>query len=155
MTWRQMTIVSAIASLALASSLSAQSTTLDEGVKLFREGRFDEALIKLEEAHRSAPQDATVENLLGITESKLGHIEEADNHYLNAIRLNPSQAAPHRNLGFNLLTAKDYVHAEPELREASRLDPNDKFAHYYLSLLALATNHDSEALIQASHATKL
>jgi superkiller protein 3 len=148
-------IASTIASAAFASLLSAQSTALDEGVKLFREGRFDEALVKLEEAHRIAPRDATIENLLGITETKIGHVEEADNHYRSAIRLNPSQAAPHRNLGFNLLTAKDYVHADSELREASRLDPNDNFAHYYLLLLALATNHDSEALMQASHASKL
>ena len=148
-------IVSAIAMVALASSLGAQSTALDQGVRLFREGRFDEALIKLEEAHRIAPRNATIENLLGITETKIGHIDEADNHYRNAIRLDPSQAAPHRNLGFNLLNTKDYLHADPELREASRLDPNDNFAHYYLMLLAIATNHDSEALAQASHAGKL
>src|ERR1035441_1007106 len=154
MKWVRM-IASTIASAAFASLLSAQSTALDEGVKLFREGRFDEALVKLEEAHRIAPRDATIENLLGITETKIGHVEEADNHYRSAIRLNPSQAAPHRNLGFNLLTAKDYVHADSELREASRLDPNDNFAHYYLLLLALATNHDSEALMPASHASKL
>ena len=60
----------------------------------------------LNEAHRIAPRDATIENLLGITETQLDHIEKADNHYRNAIRLDPSQAAPHRNLGFNLLTPR-------------------------------------------------
>ncbi len=149
------TIAPALLFIALVSSLNAQPTAMDEGVRLFREGRFDQALIKLEEAHRIAPRNATIENLLGITETQLGHIDEADNHYRNAIRLDPSQAAPHRNLGFNLLTAKDYVRAEPELREASRLDPNDPFAHYYLLLLALATNRDAEALEQASHAGQL
>ncbi len=154
MTWHR-TAAPALAFLALACTLSAQSTALDEGVKLIREGRFDQALGKLEEAHRIAPRDATIENLLGITETKLGHISEADKHYRNAIRLNPSQAAPHRNLGFNLLTAKDYVHAEPELSEASRLDPSDPFAHYYLLKWALATGHDADALEQASHAGQL
>lgn len=149
------TVAPGLLLIALASSLKAQSAALDEGVSLFREGRFDQALIKLEEAHRIAPRNATIENLLGITETKLGHLDEAANHYRNAIRLDPSQAAPHRNLGFNLLTQKDYVGAEPELREASRLDPNDTFAHYYLVSLALATHRDSEALTQASRAGQL
>ncbi len=154
MKWRCM-IAFPLAFVALASSLSAQPTALEEGVRLIREGRFDQALVKLEEAHRIAPRNATIENLLGITETKLGHTDEAGNHYRNAIRLDPLQAAPHRNLGFNLLNSKDFTHAEPELREASRLDPNDNFAHYYLFLLALATNRDAEALAQASGAGQL
>jgi tetratricopeptide (TPR) repeat protein len=128
---------------------------LDEGVRLIREGHFDQALAKLEEAHRLAPQDATIENLLGITETQLNHPDKAAIHYRNAIRLDPSQASPHGNLGFNLLTAKKYGPAELELREASRLNPNDPFAHYYLLLLALATNHDADVLEQASHTGNL
>lgn len=140
---------------AIVSCLTAQSTAMDEGVQLIREGRFDQALVKLQEAHRNAPRNPVVENLLGITETKLGRIEEADNHYRNAIHIDPLQAAPHRNLGFNLLNLKNYADAEPELREASRLDPNDKFAHFYLLLLALATNNDAEAQAQASRADQL
>ncbi len=141
--------------LAVAGLSGAQNPALDQGVQLIREGRFEEALLRLEEAHRVAPRDPAIENLLGITETKLGHVDEADSHYRNAIRLDPSQAAPHRNLGFNLLTAKDYARAEPELREASRLNPQDPFAHYYLLLLALATGRDAEALNEASHAGRL
>lgn len=147
----------ALAALFLASacSLTAQSGALNDGVKLIREGHFDQALPRLEEAHRLAPRDATIENLLGITETQLNHTDKAALHYRNAIRLDPSQATPHRNLGFNLLTAKQFGAAEPELREASRLDPSDPFAHYYLLLLAIATNHDADALEQASHAEEL
>ena len=148
-------IASPLAFVALALSLSAQPTALDEGVRLIREGRFDQALGKLQEAHRIAPRSATVENLLGITETQLGHIDIADSHYRNAIRLDPSQAAPHRNLGFNLLNSKDFVRAEPELRAASRLDQSDHFAHYYLLLLALAAGRDSEALAESSRAGEL
>jgi tetratricopeptide (TPR) repeat protein len=154
MTWRWM-IAAPLAFLALTSTLSAQSSALDEGVKLIREERFDQALVKLKQAHRLAPRDATVDNLLGITETQLGHLDEACKDYRNAIRLDPSHAASHRNLGFNLLTARDFAGAEPELREASRLDPSDKFAHYYLLLLALATGHDAEAQEQASHIGQL
>jgi tetratricopeptide (TPR) repeat protein len=149
------TLVFAILFLASACSLDAQNKALDDGVRLIREGHFDQALAKLEEAHRLSPRDGTIENLLGITETQLNHPDQAASHYRNAIRLDPSQASPHRNLGFNLFTAKEYGSAEPELREASRLDPNDPFAHYYLFLLALVTNHDADALEQASHAGNL
>jgi tetratricopeptide (TPR) repeat protein len=141
--------------LASVALLSAQTAPLDEGVRLFREGRFAEALVKLEQAHRSVPRNATIENLMGITETQLGHIAEADSHYRNAIRLDPAQAAPHRNLGFNLLNQKEYASAEPELREASRLARSDNFAHYYLLLLALGTGRDAEAQEQAAHAGPL
>ena len=145
----------AVPLFASACSLAAQNGALDDGVRLIREGHFDQALPRLEEAHRLAPRDATIENLLGITETQLHHSDKAAIHYRNAIRLDPAQAGPHRNLGFNLLTAKQYGPAEPELREASRLNPNDPFAHYYLFLLAIATDHDAEALEQASHAGNL
>ena len=141
--------------LASASSLTAQNKPLDDGVRLIREGHFDQALTKLEEAHRLAPRDATIENLLGITETQLNHPDKAAIHYRDAIRLDPTQAAPHRNLGFNLLTKKEYGSAEPELREASRLNPGDPFAHYYLFLLSVARGHDADALDQASHAGDL
>jgi len=154
MTWNRILALAALF-LASACSLTAQNTALDEGVRLIREGHFDQALARLEEAHRLAPRDAMIENLLGITETQLNHPDKAASHYRNAIRLDPSQAAPHRNLGFNLLTAKQYGPAESELREASRLNPSDPFAHYYLFLLALATDHDADALEQASHAEKL
>ncbi len=154
MIWNRI-LALAVLFLASAGSLTAQNTDLDEGVRLIREGHFDQALPELEEAHRLAPRDATIENLLGITETQLHHPDKAAIHYRNAIRLDPLQAAPHRNLGFNLLTAKQYGPAGSELREASHLNPNDPFAHYYLFLLAVATNQDTDAIEQASHAGNL
>jgi len=154
MTWPRI-LALAVLFLASACSLHAQNKALDDGVRLIREGHFDQALTMLEDAHRAAPRNATIENLLGITETQLNHPDKAADHYRNAIRLDPSQATPHRNLGFNLLNAKRYGPAESELREASRLDPNDPFVHYYLCLLAIATDHDADALEQASHAEKL
>lgn len=129
-------------------------SALDEGVSLIREGHFGRALVKLELAQRIAPHDAVIENLLGITATQFGHIDEASKHDRNAIRFDLLQAAPHRNLGFNLLTAKDYAGAEPELREASHPAPADQLAHFYL-LLALATSRDAETLEQASHVGQL
>ena len=63
--------------------------------------------------------------------------------------------ASHRNLGFNLLTAKKFDAAAPQLREASRLDPKDPFAHYYLLCLAVSTGRDADAVEQAPQAGAL
>ena len=154
MTWRWLKS-SPLALVVLASTLSGQPSALEKGVQLIREHRFEQALVELEQAQKIAPRDAMIENLLGIAETQLGHIDEAGKHYRIAIRLDPLQAAPHKNLGFNLLNAKNYSAAEPELRKASQLDPRDKFAHYYLLLLALATASDAEVVTQASQAGNL
>ncbi|MGA8780697.1 MAG: tetratricopeptide repeat protein, partial [Terracidiphilus sp.] len=53
-------------------------------------------------------------------------------------------------LGVNLLNAGDYSGASAELREASRLDPKDQFAHSYLVSLDLAAGKDADAIEQAS-----
>ena len=145
MIWRNLVVL-----FAFAAPLIAQNAALDEGVRLMRESRFNEALVKLEEAHRISPRNATIDNLLGITETELGSIDKANIDYRAAIQIDPSQAAPHRNLGVNLLNAGDYSAASAELREASRLDPKDQFSHSYLVSLDLATGKDADAIEQAS-----
>jgi len=142
--------------LALSASLAAaQNTALDQGVEFIRDGHFEQALPKLEEAHRLAPRNPMIENLLGITETKLGHIDEGNRHYRAAIALEGKQAAPHRNLGVNLLSSREYAAAASELHEAARLDPKDPFVHFYLVLLALATGRDADAIAQAPLAGRL
>lgn len=139
-----------LAWLAFSASLAAaQNAALDQGVECIRNGHFEQALPKLEEAHRLAPRNPMIENLLGITETKLGHIDEGNRHYRAAIALDRTQAAPHRNLGVNLLSTREYAAAASELNEAVRLDPKDPFAHFYLLSLALATGRDADAVAQA------
>lgn len=154
MKMRRMFVALALLTLT-AIKLNAQAQPMNEGLRLFRSGQFDQALAKFEEAHRVAPRNAMIENLIGITETKLGRIDAACNHYRSAIRLEPLLADAHKNLGYNLLNQNEYTDAEVELREASRLVPNDNFAHYYLLLLALATDRDDEAVLQAPLAGKL
>src|ERR1035438_3242499 len=70
-------IAGALVSTSLSLPLCAQPTALDEGVSLMREGHFNQALVKLKQAHSIAPHNATIENLLGITETQLGQIAHA------------------------------------------------------------------------------
>ena len=117
-------------------------------VFLLQQGRYAAALPEFEQAERAHPQNAAIENVLGIIESKLGHWQVADQHYQKAIRLAPKLEEAHKNLGFNYLTEGLYPLAEEQLKTAIALDPGDAFAHYYLARLYLATHHDRQAVKQ-------
>ncbi len=88
-----------------------------------------------------------IENMIGITETKLGRIQQANSAYKLAIHLNPKLPAPHKNLGFNYLNANSYSQAETELRSTLVLDETDPFVHYYLAILYLKTNRNKDAIL--------
>ena len=69
-------------------------------------------------------------------------INEAIAEYSTAIRLMPSDASPHVNLGILLCDVKrDYDAAIAEFREAIRLKPDHAMAH---SNLGVALNHQGK-----------
>lgn len=132
-----------------------QDAHLQRGLDSFRQQQFETALQEFEQARKAQPTDAMIENLIGITETKLSRIPEANTHYKRAIQLNPKLPGPHKNLGFNSLSAKQYQLAEQELKIALALDPQDQFTHYYLATLYLATSKDQEAVNELNPARSL
>ncbi len=123
-----------------------QVDSLDRGLELFRQEKYEAALEQFRDARRSQPKNASIENFIGITETKLGRIDEANKDYENASTLDPKLAGPHTNLGFNYLSRKQYPLAEKQLRTALALDSTDTFAHYYLAVLYLTTERGKEAI---------
>ncbi len=132
-----------------------QDVHLQRGLELFRQQQFEAALQELTKARQSERPNAVIENLIGITDSKLNRITEANSHYKEAIHLDPKLPAPHKNLGFNYLTAGNYALAEQELNTALSLNEQDPFIHYYLANLYLATSRDREAIRQLDPARSL
>jgi len=133
----------------------AQQNPAQRGLELFRQGKYEAALSQFRSAARTQPGNALLENLIGITETKLGRVEQANADYVKAIRLNPAFAAAHKNLGFNYLNAGDPGRAEAELRKAVELDESDPFAHYYLAMTDLKASNDSDAIAQLEPARTL
>jgi len=125
----------AIFSTLMSTFSFGQDSSITLGTELFRQGRYEEALQYFKASESSQLPNAEIENLLGITETKLGKIDDADMHYKTAIRIAPQMAAPYKNLGFNDLNAKQYKAAESELKAALALAPSDSFVHYYLVVL--------------------
>lgn len=144
-----------LAAALVAPLASAQPSHLQQGAAYFRQQQYPEALEQFELAESEQPGSAMIANLLGITESKLGRLEKANQYYQQAIQLAPKDAAPHRNLGVNLLSAGKYDAAEKEFIAAERLEPENPFAHYYLAQLYLETSRDSDAVKQFKPAQAL
>ncbi|MBT9332373.1 tetratricopeptide repeat protein [Paracidobacterium acidisoli] len=128
--------------LCSASPSFAQADPVQQGVQLFRQGDYEDALHAFQAAKRAQPNNASLENLIGITETQLGHIENANKAYEAASRLNPKLADPHKNLAFNYLRAGQYLPAEQQLKSALALDRNDPAIHYYFVLVYLSTEQD-------------
>jgi tetratricopeptide (TPR) repeat protein len=61
---------------------------------------------------------------MGLTLSKLGRQEEAIEQYQTALRLNPSNAECHNNLGILLMDQGNIDEAIQEFAEAVRLKPD-------------------------------
>ena len=120
--------------LLLSCIALGQGNSLERGLELFRQEKYEAALQQFQDARRLRPADATLDNFIGITETRLGRIDEANADYKTAIRLDPKLAGPHTNLGFNYLGKKQYELAETQLKTALALDSADPFVHYYLAL---------------------
>ncbi len=134
---RQRSLILIALDLCFAASVFAQASNIQKGLELFQRGEYEAALRDFEQASMAQPGSPALENVIGLTDTKLGRLDEADLHYQAAIRLNPKLPAPHKNLGFNYLNTKRYDAAAKELEEALRLDSTDPFAHYYLGMVFL------------------
>jgi tetratricopeptide (TPR) repeat protein len=141
--------------LLLSFAASGQGDSLQRGLELFRQEKYEAALEQFEAARQLRPTDASLENFIGITETKLGRIDEADKDYENAVRLDPKLPGPHKNLAFNDLGKGQYELAEKHLKTALALDSADPFVHYYSAILYLDTSRDQEAMVHIKPAESL
>jgi tetratricopeptide (TPR) repeat protein len=147
--------VLALAPLLLSAVAFGQGDSLQNGVALFQQQKYDAALEQFEAARRMRPADASLENFIGVTETKLGRIDAANNDYETSIRLNPRLPDPHKNLAFNYLGKGQYELAEKHLKAALALDSDDPFVHYYSAILYLDTSRDQEAMLHIKQAESL
>jgi tetratricopeptide (TPR) repeat protein len=148
------TVVAVIAAC-LMTVAAAQENPLQEGMAYFQKGDYASALRIFEAADRAQPGNAMLVNLIGITQTKLGQITDANLSYRKAIHLNPALEAPHKNLGFNLLNQSEYPRAIEELQTAISKDGSDEFAHYYLAIAYLKSGREKESIAQLGSSEQL
>lgn len=148
-------IAVAFAAAVLTFSAAGQGNPIQQGMVYFQKEDYASALRMFEDASRTQPKNAMLVNLIGITQTKLGQIADANASYRKAIQLDPALEAPHKNLGFNLLNQAEYARAIEELETAISRDSSDAFAHYYLAIAFLKNNHEKEAIVQLGSSGQL
>jgi tetratricopeptide (TPR) repeat protein len=108
------------------------------GAVKFRQSKYDEALEALSRAAQLNPQNAQVQNYLGITLSQKGLREPAEIALRKAVQLDPGYASAHLNL------AVIYATQQPRAVEMARL-------HYHKALdLGHTRNLELEKILGAS-----
>lgn len=75
MTWRFAALFALLQFTALPAC--AQKSAMDQGLELFRQGSYEAALEHFRSAQKLEPVSAAIENLIGITETKLGGTDAA------------------------------------------------------------------------------
>jgi superkiller protein 3 len=149
------TLVTAFGAMLVANVAIAQQSPLQQAAALFRAGQFEMALPLLQQARREQPENAVIVNLIGLAETGIGRIAEANADYEAAIRLDPKLAGPQKNLGFNYLNQKQYALAATHLKAALALNDSDPFPHYYLAIVDLKSSQEAEACVQFKSAESL
>ena len=71
-----------------------------------------------------SPQKARPQNNLGLALKKNGHIEEAKEHYLQALRINPESEEAHNNLAILLVHIGNIEKAIAHFRKALHINPD-------------------------------
>ncbi len=92
------------------------------GYMLLRSGEYSVAIERLNLASKFAPNNAAIQNNLGVAYHGLGRYQQAGAQFENALRLAPREAIIHYNYSQTLNALLHYDLAQEELAEASALD---------------------------------
>jgi Flp pilus assembly protein TadD len=102
---------------------------LQKALQISEHGDHLGAIKQLQRTLSKCPgTDAYVDSLLGVEYLRTGQFSEAIGALEQAVTLLPHDASNHANLGLALVCKGLYDRAEPELRRALELDPNNSTA---------------------------
>lgn len=110
---------------------------------------------KWQKEAKAHPQDGNAQYQWGIYAKWQKNAAEAQQHFREAVRLDPNNAAAHLELASNLDDAHRPADAIPEYRAAVLGLPNDADAHYQLGWALKETRKYSEARVELEKALAL
>jgi tetratricopeptide (TPR) repeat protein len=136
------------------SQLSSPKGRFDEIIELINRGEFGHAESLCRALLQQYPRDVNVLGLHGAVLIKLHRLEEAERALRRTIRLAPTFAKPHEDLGIVLLELKRPGEAADILRKAVRLDPQLELAHFNLgkALAKLGFGREADEAFEKSFA---
>src|SRR5687767_13524534 len=109
--------------LFLAGCGAPGPTALLDGEELVKEGKFKEAIEKLQKATKHLPRNAQAWNHLGLAHHGAGQVEQAQRYYREALRLDVSLASARYNLGALSLEQNDLGAAIEHLTSYTAFQP--------------------------------
>lgn len=112
--------ISAHANLGGEEAESAE-VNFQEGKSAIQAQDWKKAVALLEKAVAADPNNADARNFLGYSFRKLGDLNMAFQHYLEALRLNPKHRPAHEYIGEAYLMSGNLKEAEKHLAELNRL----------------------------------
>ena len=107
------------------------------GIKLYEEGRYEDALQKFKEARRLSPEDRRIDYNMGNINYQLGRFEEARKNWKDAI-INVDRSELRQKAYYNMANAfyreKRYREAVRHYKKALQINQNDYEAKFNLEL---------------------
>jgi superkiller protein 3 len=125
------------------------------GKALEAAGRSGEAERHFREAQQSRLYTPAALNALGRFCFEKGWLNDAVTNFTDALKLDPSDAPAHVNLGVTLVTLGRRAEAQSHFAEAVRLDPSVAEAHVRLGFELGRQGHDAEAMEHFAEAVRL
>jgi Flp pilus assembly protein TadD len=126
-----------------------------EGKAALDSGDVDGALTKLQRAAQIDQQSAETHFLLGNAYARKDQYAQAEQAYLQALRLDPSYTDARSNLGVVYYRQGKLQDAEKAFREALGQSPNDADIHYNLGGVLASLNQLDAALSEFNSAREL
>ena len=122
------------------------SINVDQGLKYYRLGRWQEAIVAFSDAIAINPNFSAPHFFLGVTYSRLENWEEALTYFKKTIELTPTSAQGYLGLGitYNILGFND--RAMEALKQAVLINPRFAQAHHALALCYLRNGDQASAL---------
>lgn len=112
----------------------------EEGIRLARIGRLEEALNLFEKGSKANPKDAKIWNNLGLALKKQGRGNEAIKAYTRAIELDPGFALVYKNLGIALEQINKKPDALKAYQQYCRLNPSAPDLEVVRKRISMLTN---------------
>ena len=131
------------------------SSTLAQGIQLYREEKYKEAVGVLKSATKQQANNPEAWHYLGMAQIAVGDSKAATKSFRQAIKLRPDFAAPRIGLASLLVRAGKLRDAAHEAEQARINEPQNKDAHYIVAEVRLSEGNPKEALAAIDTAIKL
>ena len=129
----------------MLAALQADST-VSEALADIQAGKYAEAVQRIEADLAKRPRDAELLNLLGIAESELGNVKEAERAFVRGLRIAPDSISLNENEGLFFFRQANYAEAKKRLAHAVALGSAKPGVKFSLAAAKLRTGEARVAL---------